>query len=143
MVAPAPDVLTPNAHLPLVDKGGLLTSHGLQMLQQLSKLATGSVPVVPSTAVHTSNHVALTPYSNSPQFGKYNDGQSFPFMATATTTGLVTATVVPPTGILETLPVYKSNGGTQAGSGDIVNGRVYSATFHSGLNSGSGGFLLS
>lgn len=144
MVAPAQNILTPLARLPFVDsKSGMLTIPALQLLQQHAQVLTGGVPPVPTTATHVSNVITLTPYSNSPQFGKYNDFQNFPFMAAATTTGAVTATVVPPTGVLDTLPVYINNGATQANSGDIVAGRVYNAMYHSGLNSGNGGFLLS
>ncbi len=140
---PASNVLTPNVRLPLVDKQGMLTIPGQQILQQHAVLLNGSVPAVPSTATHASNVYTLQPYQVSPQFGNYNNFQNFPFMAPATSTGLVTATVVPPTGALATLPVLKNNGAAQATSGDIVNGRLYNLVFHAELNSGNGAFVLS
>jgi hypothetical protein len=144
MVAPAQNILTPAARLPFVDpKTGMLTIPALQLLQQHAQALTGGVPSIPSTATHASNVFTLTPYSNSPQFANYFDFQPWHFMAPATSTGLVTATVVPLTGVLPTLPVYKNNGGTQANSGDIVANRIYTAMYHSGLNSGNGGFVLS
>ena len=43
---------------------------------------------------------------------------------------------------LATLNVYKNNGGTQAGNGDIVAGRQYFLTYVDSLNSNAGGFVL-
>lgn len=141
MVAPAPPLITPNPRVAMTNKDGTMTGPTLQLLQRTNALVNGSVPAVPSTATHASNIYTLTPYNVSPQFGDYYDGQIFPFMAPATSTGLVTATVTPPTGVLDTLPVYKNNGGTQAGSGDIVAGRLYNLQYHSGLGA-SGGFSI-
>lgn len=142
MVQPAPKILTPNPRIQLVNKDGTLTTQGMQLLQQHAGAINGGVPTVPATATHASNVFTLTPYNVSPQFGNYYDFQPFPFMAPANSTGPVTATVVPPTGFLDTLPVYKDNGATQAGNGDIVNGRLYTLTYHSSLNSGNGGFTI-
>ena len=143
MAAPAPSVLTPNPRIPMAHKDGSMTIPTLQMLQQHAQILNGSVPAVPSTATHASNVYTLTPYQVSPQFLNYYDFQTFPFIAPASSTGNVTATIIPQTGVLDTLPVYKSNGASQAGNGDVVANRLYTLTYHSSLNSGNGGFTIS
>lgn len=143
MVAPAQNILTPAARLPFVDpKSGMLTIPALQLLQQHAQALTGGVPAIPSTAAHSSNKFTLTPYSNSPQFANYFDFQPFHFAAPASSTGPVTATVTPLTGLLDTLKVFKDNGSAQATSGDIQANNIYSLTYHSSLDSGNGGFIL-
>jgi hypothetical protein len=61
-------------------------------------------------------------------------------------TGAITALVVPngpaATTALGTLNVYKNNGGTAAGAGDITISRQYTLTYVDSLNAGAGGFVL-
>jgi hypothetical protein len=97
---------------------------------------------VPCNCTNTGNVYKWTPLNISPSVSNYYSYWSFPFVASATSTGAVTATVVPQTGTLATLPVYKTNGSAQASSGDITIGLFYVAYFVDYLNSGNGGFVI-
>lgn len=133
---------TPNSRVPLTNKDGTMTVPTLQMLQRLITLVNGLTPGIPCNASFASNVYTLTPFSISPQFSNYLDYQSFPFVAPATSTGLITATVVPTTGTIATLPVYKANGATQATTNDILINLFYVIWYVDSLNSGAGGFVL-
>ena len=50
----------------------------------------------------------------------YADFDTYGFIADASTTGNVTALVVTASNTFATLNVYKTNGGAQAGNGDIT-----------------------
>lgn len=121
---------------------GQLSSTGLQMLQQMFSAIQGLTPTITCDVVSSSNVYTLTPVNISPNVPNYFDYWSFAFVADATSTGLVTATVVPRTGALPTLPVYKTNGSAQATTNDITLGLFYVLYFVDSLNSGNGGFCL-
>ena len=120
---------------------GSLTSHGLQLLAKFRDYVNGGNRVIPCSASGT-NVITLTPNDATPFLEKYVDHEIFVFVAASTSTGTVTATVVPKTGTLSTLKVYVSGGSTQANAGDVVSGRLYLAIYNSALDGGSGGLVL-
>ena len=98
--------------------------------------------ITPCNAVTASNVITLTPLESSPLIEGYRDFEIYGFVADATTSGSVTMTVVPRTGALATLKAYKTNGATQAGSGDVVSGSFYLAVYCDHLDTLAGGFVL-
>ncbi len=132
----------PNASVPFVDpETGLLTSHGVQLLSAWWNFMVGGNRVIPTSATG-KNVVTLTPNDASPMIEKYLDYEVFVAAAAETSDGSVTATVVPKTGVLDTLKVYVDGGSTQAGSGDVVADRLYLWIYADHLDSGAGGFVL-
>lgn len=113
---------------------------GLQSLslfdQSLSDM--GSLGVIPCTATGT-NALVLTPVAGAfaPNAAYANNNQ-FSFVAVATSTGAVTVNV----GALGFLNVYRSDGVTLVGSGDIVIKGFYGLAYSAALNSNAGGFYL-
>jgi hypothetical protein len=71
----------------------------------------------------------------------YKFGDAFLFWAENNSTGAVTATVVPKTGTLATLPVHINNGASQAGAGDVLEDALYLAFYTPHLGA-SGVFVL-
>jgi len=121
---------------------GVPTPYFLAQWQQMRKLLLGANRIIPCEATGT-NLITLTPlHPVSPLIDAYRDFDTFRFIAAATSTGTITATVVPERGTLATLKAYKNGGSTQAGSGDVVAGRMYDATFNDALDSGAGGLVL-
>jgi hypothetical protein len=98
--------------------------------------------VTPCNASSVSNVITLTPLTASPLIEAYRDFEIYGFVADASSTGSVTMTVVPKKGSLATIKAYKSNGATQAGSGDVVSGSFYLAIYVDSLDGGNGGFVL-
>jgi hypothetical protein len=149
MVAYPHQIVPPNPNLQLVSpQTGILTTNGLQFLQQLWALVVDTNQVTPCTCTNYGNQYNLTPFptsakvqqgqpgTNSPN--QYWDYSIYTFVASATSTGPVTASVAP----LGVRNVYKLNGSTQASSGDVVSGDLYFLIANSALNSGNGGFVL-
>ena len=120
---------------------GGLSQYGEVFLNLIISRINGGNRVIPTNATGT-NVITLTPLDASPLLDKYNDFDTFGFVAENNTTGSVTMTVVPKTGTLSTLKAYVDNGGTQAGSGDLTAGRQYFATFCDSLDSAVGGFVI-
>lgn len=146
MTIPAAATGTPiprvNAGAPFVDIAtGMLTAHGLQLMNSWREFIVGMNRLIPCSASGT-NLITLTPNDAAPLIEKYVDYEVFVFTAAATTTGLVTATVVPRTGTLETLKVFKTAGAAQATTGDIVLNSVYMLIFADHLDGGAGGLVL-
>lgn len=141
-------ILPPNARVPVVDEDGLLTSAGLAVLKQMQLLINGLTPTIACTALFTTNVYTLTPFSISPLPGGptsstyYTDFVAFAFVAPDTSTGVISATVVPTSGALATLPVLKAFGATPAGAGDITSGLFYILFYVSNFNGGDGAFVL-
>lgn len=105
------------------------------MFQQVAAMVA-----IPCTATGT-NSITLAPIGNAPSssnLGSYSNFNTFSFLASATTTGPVSAQF----GSLASLPVYRSDGTTQATTGDLVSGRPYMLMYAAGLNAGGGGFYL-
>lgn len=121
-------ITNPNARAPLVDEKGMLTSTGLRLLQNFHDLLNGISPIIPCNCSSNGLKYTLTPLDVAPNVPNYYAFWSFAFTADATSTGLVTATVVPNTGVLPTLIVVKPNG-PQANAGDILINNQYIFTF--------------
>lgn len=136
--------------LPFLDQGqaivdpktGLPTNYFMQLMQAWRGNANGCARIVPCNASGT-NLITLTPtHPVAPVLDRYRDFDVYAFVAAATSTGSVTATVVPASGTLATLKAYKSGGAAQAGSGDVVKDSLYLAIFNDALDSGNGGLVL-
>lgn len=126
--------------VPIVDpKTGLPTQEFLLAYNQFRTYINGGNRVIPCSASTTSNKITLTPNDASPLLEGYRDYEIFVFTADATSDGDVTATVVPESGVLDTLPVY-DDVSTQTTTAGITDGDVYALVFSDALNSGSGGF---
>lgn len=135
-------IIAPSARVPFTGEDGVLSNTGLQFCQSVFTAINGLSPTITCNAVFASNKYTLTPVNIAPRIPNYYDHWSFAFVAPATSTGLVTATIVPETGILPTLPVYKTNGSAQATTNDITVNLFYVLYYVDSLNSGNGGFVL-
>lgn len=91
--------------------------------------AVAALGVVPCTAVGT-NAITLTPQANSPDISAYANYLRFGFVAAATATNAVTIQV----NALSLVPLFLSDGVTQAVSGGILNGVYYDIVYNSALN---------
>ena len=136
-----PSLLQPQQRNPLVDDSGLLTNNGWQTLQGMFGFINGTNRTVPCIASGT-NVITLTMLDTSPLVQGYYDYDTFRAVAANTTTGTVTALIATPQGNLGTIKVFKSNGATQATTGDITSGLLYDFTYVDSLDSGNGGFVL-
>jgi len=128
---------------PIVDpQTGFATPYLLTTFQETRQRWLGASRIIPCEATGT-NVITMTPlHPVSPLIDAYRVFDRFTFVAANTSTGSVTATVVPERGTLATLKVYKDGGSTQAGSGDVVVGRLYDAVFNDALDGGAGGLVL-
>jgi len=93
--------------------------------------------LVPCTAAN-ANAILLTGTGNAPVIASYSDLVTFAFVAAANSTSSVTIQF----GSLAALPAYLSDGITQAASGSLTSGHLYTATWNQALNAGGGGFFL-
>lgn len=100
--------------------------------------ALGAMSVIPCTASGT-NTIALTPNSNTPTISAYTTmSPVFAFIAAGSNSGATTINV---NGVgAKTL--YKTNGATVVGSGDIISGSLYLVNYNPALNTGAGGWVL-
>lgn len=129
-----------------IQGSGALSDLGMSCLNEIWAAVNGANMIIPCSVDQTSvNLLLLSPLVTSPvskqnreQHGKYTVFSTWAFCANSTSTGLLTASVTP----LDTLKVYKNNGGTQATSGDIVLNRQYFLTYVDSLDSNNGGFVL-
>lgn len=115
----------PNAVLSLIDG----------MFQQVAAM----VPI-PCTASGATS-ITLQPIGNAPSatnLGGYGSLNVFSFIASGSSGGAVSAQF----GSLASLPVYKSDGTTQANTNDLIGGRLYQLVYSAALNGGGGGFYL-
>jgi hypothetical protein len=140
--APVKPTVAPQSLIPFVDTNGILTQVGKQFLQQLYNQTAGANRVIPTVCSNTGNVFSLQIQNSGPTYTNYATHDTFAAVASATSTGTVTAQVVTPSGGLATVPVYKANGATQAGSGDITAGLHYQFTYVDSLNSGNGGLVI-
>lgn len=128
--------------VPMLQQGANVPSLELILLfQKWREFVVGMNRVTPCNATGT-NVITLTPLDASPLIEKYVDYDSYRFIAENSSTGAVTATVVPKAGTLATLKVYKNNGSSQAGNGDIIAGNLYELVYADVLDTGAGGFVL-
>jgi hypothetical protein len=132
----------PVGALQFIDENGKLTNHALQLLSQWHEFMVGTNRIIPCNASAALNVITLTPLDSGPVIEKYVDHDGFAFVASASSTGAVTATVVPRSGTLSTLKVYVTNGSAQAGNGDITSGLFYIAYYVDSLDGGLGGLVL-
>jgi hypothetical protein len=131
-----------DGNVPIVDpQTGLPTIQFLQAYDRFRTYVNGGNRVIPCSASTTSNKITLTPNDAMPLLEGYRDFEVFVFVADATSSGDVTATVVPLTGTLDTLKVFIDDGATQATTGDIVSGSLYAFYFNDALDSAAGGFV--
>jgi hypothetical protein len=132
-----------DGNVPICDpQTGLATVPFLLAYGKLRDYVNGGSRIIPCSASTTSNKITLTPNDAAPLIEGYRDYDVFAFTADATTDGSVTATVVPKTGTLATLKVYKTNGAAQAGSGEIISASTYLAIFADNLDSNAGGLIV-
>lgn len=134
-------IAKPSGALRFVDENGFLTNHGLQLLTRWREFMVGMNRIVPCNCSGT-NVLTLTPLDSGPLLEKYVAYEAFAFTAANTSTGVMTATVVPRTGTLSTLKVYKSDGAAQATTGDVVQDSVYLVLYADHLDGGAGGLVL-
>jgi hypothetical protein len=133
---------------PLIEKSGNLSTRGLQRVERLRGYVSGMGRIIPCSCSSSSNVYTLTPNGNGEEDGEapliegYVFGDIYLFVADASSTGSVTATVVPKTGTLDTLKVYINGGGSQAGNTDITSGHVYLGVYAYNLDSGAGGIVI-
>jgi len=127
----------PRALAVMVDRDGRLTSEGLAVLEQMWRQIAAGFVIVPCLAAGT-NDITLTPVLHQEGARTYANHMAFGFVAAATSSGDVSVKV----GSLGLLKAFKENGATRAGTGDVVNGSYYIASYVSSLDSGAGGFVL-
>lgn len=140
--ATATPINKPNGVFQFVDPDtGLLSEHGLQLLNQWYNFIVGMNRLTPCNA-SGKNVITLTPLTASPLITGYVDYEIYSFVAAQTSDGSVTGTVVPASGTLSTVKVYKTSGAAQAGAGDVVAGSLYLAIYNDALDSGNGGLVL-
>jgi hypothetical protein len=92
---------------------------------------------IPCTA-SGQNAITLTPVGNAPILASYSFGNFFRFLAVQTSNAAVTAQFT----TLGFAPVYKADGLTQVGTGDINQGQEYVLIYNPALNASAGGFFL-
>lgn len=139
--AQVPSLLQPAQRSQFVDDGNILTNNGWQVLAGMFNFINGTNRIIPCNAAGT-NAITLTMLAVAPLVQGYFDFDTYRAVAAATSTGLVTASVVTPQGALATIKVFKTNGSAQATTGDITIGLLYDFTYVDSLDSGAGGFVL-
>lgn len=130
-----------NAAVRWIDENGYLTNAAVQLMNQWREFLVGMNRIIPCNASGT-DLITLAPLDSAPLIEKYVDYEAFAFTAANTSTGSVTATVVPRKGTLDTLKVYKTDGASQATAGDVVANSVYLLLYADHLDSNNGGFVL-
>lgn len=139
--AQVPSLLQPAQRIAFTDDGGILTNNGWAVVAGVYNFVNGTNRIIPCNATGT-NVITLTMLSVQPLVQGYYDFDTYRAVAANTTTGTVTALVTTNSGSLATIKVFKSNGATQATTGDIVSGLLYDFTYVDSLDGGNGGFVL-
>lgn len=135
-------IVSPNSGLQFTDERGNLTNNARIALQQMHDYVVNMSRIIPCNVVTTANTIALTLLPVQPQLNQYSDYETFAFVADATSDGNLSANVTTANGTLTTLKVFKSNGATRAGSGDITSGLQYFLTYVDSLDTSAGGFVI-
>jgi hypothetical protein len=135
-------IAAPSDRLPVIGHGGTYALDELRRQNHLRDYMVGMGRIIPCSASTTSNFITLQPNENAPLLEGYRFGDIYLFVADASSTGSVTATVVPKSGTLATLKVYINGGASQAGNGDITAGRVYMGVYVYSLDSNAGGIVI-
>lgn len=129
-------------NVPLVNEGQTTPSlEAVLFFQKWREFIVGMNRITPCNASGT-NVITLTPLDASPLIEKYVDYEAYRFIAANTSSGDVTATIMPRAGSLATLKVYKTNGSARASTGDVVAGNLYDLIYANTLDAGAGGFVL-
>ena len=131
----------PNPLALALEEDGRFSHATLQFFDSIVKFINGMSRNIPCSATGT-NTITLTPNEAHPLLEKYVSHDRFTFAAAATSTGDVSATVVPASGALATLNVYVDDGATRASTGDVVQNSVYDLIYADHLNAGAGGLVL-
>lgn len=133
----------PNVSIQFVEKDtGVLSNTGQSLLQGYFKSINGLTPTVSCNCTNVGNVYTLTPLNISPIVLNYYSYCGFAFVASGTSTGATTATIVPNTGSLPTLPILKNHGAAPAAGGDLTTGLFYVMRYVDSLNGGNGAFVL-
>jgi hypothetical protein len=146
--AKARPIASPSDRLPVVGEGGTYGIDELRRQNHLRDYVVGMGRIIPCSASTTSNVITLTPNGHGSEDGVgpvlegYRFGDIYLFVADASSTASVTATVVPKSGALATLKVYITGGAAQAGNGDITAGRVYMGVYAYNLDTNAGGIVI-
>lgn len=138
----ADPIVAPNAKIPFVDAGGKLTVTSILFLQQLYQFVVATSRIFSCNCTNVGNVYSLTLLATAPLLKQYSDYDIFAFVASAGSTGAVTANVTNDSGTFATIKVYKANGASQAGNTDIVSGSAYLAVYVDSLDGGNGGLVL-
>lgn len=93
---------------------------------------------ITQSAASGTNGITLTPAANQPPVSAYANYQQFSFLPAAIPTGSVSLQV----GALASLPLYYTDGKTQASIGAFTTVQLVVIAYNSALNSGSGGFHI-
>ena len=132
-----------------VNEKGFLTNPAVQALTQVLNFVNGTNRIIPCNCITTASVLALTQFAAGPFVSKYVDFEAFAFVADVTSADPFMTANVTTAGnnttnaqTLATLNVYKADGATQAGSGDIVAGSLYLLFFNDALNAGAGGLVI-
>ena len=138
-------IVSPNPGLQFTDEKGNLTNNARIALQQMHDYIVNMSRIIPCDASGT-NTIALSLLAVQPSLNQYSSYETFAFVAANTSSGNlsanVTASVNGTPQTFATLNVYKANGATRAGSGDVVSASQYFLTYVDSLNSNAGGFVL-
>jgi len=139
-------IVPPNIRIKFVEtdkeKDGMLSNTGQSMLQGWFKNLNGLTPTISCECTNVGDVYTLTPLNISPIVLEYYSFASFAFVASGTSGGATTATVVPNTGSLPTLPILKTHGSAPAAGGDLTSGLFYVMYYVDTLNGGNGAFVL-
>lgn len=122
----------------------LPSQHARQFYNQTRGFISGTGRIFPCNASNSSNAYTLSLQTSGPVVEQLNTHDTYGFVAPASSTGLVTATIIGANGqtIGSGINVYKNNGAAQATNGDITVNLHYLLTFVDSLNGGNGGFVL-
>jgi hypothetical protein len=121
---------------------GMATPTHKQWMQRVFDFINTTNRVIPCNCTNVGNVYTLTLLNPQPLVTQYNDYDIYVAVASATSTGLVTAKVVTTARTFSTINVYKTNGSAQATTGDIVSGSLYFWIFNDALNSNAGGLVI-
>jgi hypothetical protein len=131
-------------NLPFVDpRTGNLSSSGALFLEELWRQVVAGFVTVPCVVTNVGNFYTLKTRLHKEGATSYGDHMIFSGVASAGSTGDVTACVSDAEGnALETVKVFKDGGSTLAGNADIVSGRLYLWCYLASLDGGAGGLVL-
>jgi hypothetical protein len=130
----------PSNDVTLIDpETGRLSDSGMNFIQEIWRQVVAGFVNVPCTITQSSvNVLQLNPRMHKEGANTYGTGMTFSGKMAASTTGAVTARV----GSLDYLKVYKNNGLTQAGLGDLAINGVYLFLCDMTLDGGVGGLVV-